>query len=369
MQAPKNGFFYVLDRETGELLSAREYVMVTWATHVDPVSGRPVEMPGARYSDSTVAIFPGPLGGHNWHPMAYSPDTGLVYIPAQEMSALYVPDKGFEYTKGQWNLGVRIATPEDVPAALLDPAAGITGELIADDPPTSLMSGHLLAWDPVRQQEVWRASYEVPWIGGVLTTRGNLVVHGSPFGMLTAYRADNGEKLWESYTGSGVIAAPITFEVGGTQYIAVMSGWGGAFGVVGTRSARLAAESEGRIVVYALGAEGDAIEREERSEVQVTRVEHESSEAQVKEGRLLFNKYCAVCHGYGAVGGGVITDVRQSSPRIYDFYDEIVLGGERVERGMPSFAPVLDEEGVALIRAFILHRRDMLAAEQAAAGR
>ncbi len=368
MQAPKNGFFYVLDRETGELISAEEYVTVTWASHVDMATGRPVEMPGARYTDQTVAIFPGPLGGHNWHPMAFSPDTGLVYIPAQEMSAFYVPDQGYEYTKGQWNLGVRPATPDDVPEAVLDPDAGITADLLADDPPTAILTGHLLAWDPVTQREVWRVPYTVPWSGGVLATRGNLVFQGTPFGMLTAYRADTGEKLWESYTGSGVIAPPITFEVGGKQYVAVMSGWGGAFGVIGTRSARLAAESEGRIVVYALGADGEAIEQPERAQVQVTRVEHDSSEADIEAGRLLFNKYCLVCHGYGAVGGGVINDLRESSPRIYDFYDEIVLEGQRADRGMPSFAPVLDQESLAQIRSFILYRRDLLIAERAAGG-
>ncbi|MDE2979177.1 MAG: PQQ-binding-like beta-propeller repeat protein, partial [Acidobacteriota bacterium] len=192
MQAPKNGFFYVLDRRTGELISAEEFVTVTWASHVDLASGRPVELAGARYTDRTVGVAPGPMGGHNWHPMAFSPDTGLVYIPAMEMSHFYVPEPNYRYTPGQWNLGVRPAAPEDIPQAIID-ATGLSGQMLAEDAPPALLSGHLLAWDPVAQREVWRAQYTMPWSGGVLATAGNLVFQGTPFGQLTAYRADDGE--------------------------------------------------------------------------------------------------------------------------------------------------------------------------------
>ncbi len=365
MQAPKNGFFYVLDRRTGELISAEKFVTVTWASHVDLATGRPVELAGARYTDQAVAVSPGPLGGHNWHPMAFSPNTGLVYIPAMEMSNFYVPDPNFKYTPGQWNLGVRPAAPEDIPQAVID-ATGLTGQVLAEDAPPALLSGHLLAWDPVAQREAWRVQYTMPWSGGTLATGGNLVFQGTPFGLLTAYRADDGEKLWESYTGSGVIAPPITFESGDTQYIAVMSGWGGAFGTVGSRSARQAVESEGRIVVYALGATGRPIERQERRETQVTRVDHGASTTDIDAGRRLFNQYCLVCHGYGAVSGGVTPDLRQSSQRVFDSYEAALLEGALVDLGMPDFSPVLDRDDVALIKAYVLHRRNMLADEQAA---
>ncbi|MEM9406372.1 MAG: c-type cytochrome, partial [Acidobacteriota bacterium] len=248
----------------------------------------------------------------------------------------------------------------------------LTQQQIAEDAPAELLTGHLLAWDPVQQKEVWRAQYDVPWSGGTLSTAGNLVFQGTPNGMLLAYRASDGELLWESYTGSGVIAAPITFSVGETQYIAIMSGWGGAFGVVGSRSARKAVESEGRILVYSLGAEGKEPERKERKPVELTAIPHDTSDTQVKEGRALFNRYCAVCHGYGATGGGVIADIRESAPRIFDNYDAIVLEGRRVERGMPKFDSVLDKDAVALIRSYVLHRRDAwrdeLAAQAAAGG-
>ncbi len=293
MQAPKNGFFYVLDRRTGELISAEEFVTVTWASHVDLATGRPVELAGARYTDQAVAVSPGPLGGHNWHPMSFSPQTGLVYIPAMEMANFYVPDPNFKYTPGQWNLGVRPAAPEDIPQAVVD-ATGLSGQMLAEDAP------------------------------------------------------------------------PITFESGGTQYIAVMSGWGGAFGTVGTRSARQAVESEGRIVVYALGATGQPIERQERREVRVTRVEHGASTRDIDAGRRLFNQYCLVCHGYGAVSGGVTPDLRESSQRVFDSYEAALIEGALVDLGMPDFSPVLDGDDVALIKAYVLHRRNMLADEQAA---
>ena len=185
--------------------------------------------------------------------------------------------------------------------------------------------------------------------------------------MLTAYDATTGDKLWENYTGSGVIAAPITFQVGETQYVAIMSGWGGAFGVVGSRSARKAAKSEGRVVVYALGATGEEIERKPVQETQVTKIEHDSTPEMIDAGKVAYNRYCLVCHGYSAVGGNVITDLRQSIPRTYNFYDQIILEGRRVENGMPKFDKVLTSEDVANIRAYVLTRRDLLADEQAAA--
>ncbi|HVS64141.1 MAG TPA: PQQ-dependent dehydrogenase, methanol/ethanol family [Thermoanaerobaculia bacterium] len=366
MQAPKNGFFYVLDRATGELISAEKYVTVTWASHVDLETGRPVELPGARYTDQTAAVFPGPFGGHNWHPMAYNPETQLVYIPAMEMSSFYVPDQDYEREPGQWNLGVVPAAPEDIPQAVVDTIPGATQQILAEDAPPELLLGHLLAWDPVAQKEAWRVQYDMPWSGGVLTTAGNLVFQGTPYGMLKAYRADDGELLWESYTGSGVIAAPVTFEVGGKQYVAVLSGWGGAFGMVGTRSARKAGvHSDGRVVVYALGEEGKEPERPAGRQIRLTAIPHDSSAEAIDQGRRLYNTYCLVCHGYGAVGGGVVADIRESAPRVFEAYHDILLDGDRVERGMPSFERVLDAEAVKLIRNYVLHRRAQLIEEEA----
>lgn len=361
MQAPKNGFFYVIDRATGELLSAEKYVTVTWASHVDKETGRPVEVPGARYTNETTAVFPGPLGGHNWHPMSFSPETQLVYIPAMEMSNLYVPDKDYEYTPGQWNLGHRAATAEDVPEAVVQ-LTGVPADVLVEDPPAALISGHLLAWDPVQQKEVWRAQYEAPWSGGTLATAGNLVFQGVG-GMFKAYRATDGELLWESYTGSGVIAAPITFEVAGKQYVAVMSGWGGSFGLLGGKTARKTVDNEGRLLVYALGAKGKKVERKEQRLRIPTSIDSDATVSQIDQGRTIYNRYCLVCHGYGAVGSGVLPDLRESFPNVFKNYGEILLEGRRVEKGMPSFNGVIDEKQVELLKQYMLHRRAKLIKE------
>ncbi len=365
MQAPKNGFFYVLDRATGEFLSAEKFVTVTWASHVDHDTGRPVELPGARFVDESTAVFPGPLGGHNWHPMSFSPKTQLVYIPAMEMSNIYVPDKDYKYTPGQWNLGHKAARGEDIPEAVVQ-LTGVPADVLAEDAPPEMLSGHLLAWDPVQQKEVWRAQYQAPWSGGTLATAGNLVFQGTPGGMFKAYRATDGELLWETYTGSGVIAAPITFEVAGKQYVAVMSGWGGAFGLVGGKAARKSVDNEGRLLVFALGATGKNVERKEVTQRIPSAITSNATTEEINEGHALFNTYCLVCHGYGAVSGGVIADIRESFPNVFDNYNAILLEGRRVEQGMPSFAAVLDEKKVDLLRKYVLNRRAKLIKELAA---
>ena len=215
MQANKNGFFYVLDRKTGKLISAQTFVPINWASGVDPKTGRPIENPGIRYSETgkPVRMMPGPLGAHSWQPMAYNPNTGLVYIPAQEIGQEFTPVKDFKPSPMGWNLGV---------------AAG----------PTPDVKGRLLAWDPVHQKEAWRVEYLGPWNGGVLTTAGNLVAQGDAAGNFNVYRADSGEKLWSMFGAMRVMAGPITYEVNGEQYIAVMAGWGGGFPLMQGKESR-----------------------------------------------------------------------------------------------------------------------------------
>ena len=216
MQAPKNGFFYVIDRTNGELISAENYVPINWATHVDMETGRPVENPANNYFDTPALTTPGPLGGHNWQPMAFNPDTGLVYIPAQEMLFVYSHDKDFEYNPKTWNTGQQIEmtylpkNPDEL--AMVDKAT----------------FGYLLAWDPVAQKEVWREQYQRPWSGGLLSTAGDLVLQGTSDGRFIAFDAASGEILWSVDTGQGIIAPPITYMIDDEQYIAVQVGYGGA---------------------------------------------------------------------------------------------------------------------------------------------
>jgi len=206
MQAPKNGFFYVLDRVTGEFISAQPFATVTWATGVDPKSGRPIETEQARYRFTPVRLSPSPVGAHHWPPMAWNPATGLVYFPGQETSSLFSLEEKFEFKEGQWNLGVtraRLATPP------------------GPNEPPSPRGGFIVAWDPVAQKARWRISLTPS--GGMLSTAGNLVFGSESSGRLLALHAETGERLWEHQMLPGV-ATPITYELEGKQYIAVLSG-------------------------------------------------------------------------------------------------------------------------------------------------
>jgi quinohemoprotein ethanol dehydrogenase len=233
MQAPKNGFFYVLDREAGELLSAEPFVPVNWASHVDIETGRPVELPEARYEDAPFIMTPSHLGGHNWHPMSFNPITGLVYIPAQVTWRRYAHDTEFVFEEGEVTLGVA-SSREPIPPS----------------------RGYLLAWDPVEQEERWRVPREDLLNGGVLSTAGDLVFQGRGNGMFTAFDAHKGTRLWEYSSGLGIVAPPVTFDVDGTQYVTVAAGWGG-MGPMGRSVAPPGEASNyqqhGRLMTFALG--------------------------------------------------------------------------------------------------------------------
>jgi len=344
MQAPKNGFFYVLDRTNGEFISAEAYVPVNWASHVDPESGRPVENPDAHYANDAKEIQPAPYGGHNWHPMTYSPDTGLVYIPALELSFSYAQDNAFKYNPDAWNTGVDFN--ELIPTT--DP-----DEMIED---LKAVRGHLAAWDPVTQQEVWRVQHTGSWNGGLLSTAGNLVFQGRSDGYFAAYTADTGELVWEYPVGTGIIAAPVTYTVDGEQYVAVLAGWGGVFGIAsGAPRHRNNVLTEGRILAFKIGGET------ELPPVDVTFVEipepppMEYTAEQVALGESLYHENCAVCHSPGLTASGAgVPDLRYSDASVHAAWDAIVRGGAFAGKGMASFAHVVDEEGAEAIHAYVV---------------
>ncbi|MBM3808386.1 MAG: PQQ-dependent dehydrogenase, methanol/ethanol family [Acidimicrobiia bacterium] len=328
MQAPKNGFFYVLDRATGELLAADPYVEVNWASHVDLKTGRPVEVPGAAYRDKGTYIRPGPLGGHNWQAMSFSPTTGLVYIPAQDNGRYYEQPKGFTFTPNEYNLGLaptgRNLERYDIPH-----------------------KGRLLAWDPIARKPRWTAEYGNYWNGGTLATSGNLVFQGTAAGEFIAYNAATGGKLWSAYAGTGIVAPPITYAVNGQQYVSVMAGWGGAF----PKKFR----SVGRLLTYRIG--GDAKPPVRTADRPVTAIPSTASAADIAAGAKLFNTYCVRCHG----GATVLPDLRRSTPGILNGLDK-VLDGAMVERGMPRFAE-FDRAMTGQLRAYLLDERRKLAAK------
>lgn len=346
MQAPKNGFFYVLDRETGELISANNFVPVTWATHVDMKTGRPVETESARYSGKQPSIqLPGPLGAHNWQPMSYSPDTNLVYIPAQEAPWAYVDQASYQYTEGTWNTGTNFiysSLPSD--------------EAVFKAAKASL-KGRLIAWNPVTQKEEWRHEYQGPWNGGVLSTSGNLVFQGTADAHFSAYNAQTGKQLWKVFTQTGIVAAPITYELNGEQYITVASGWGGSYvlgygGVLPTGST----PKIGRVMTFKLGADGTL------PNIPASQIVKPNTPALLdvggevlQAGALAYANHCTYCHGDQAFSSGLIPNLQFSpiTPHT-DAWKSIVLGGAKASLGMPNFGKVLDADTAEAIRAYVI---------------
>jgi len=223
MQAPKNGFFFVLDRLTGELVSAEPYTSVTWATAVDKKTGRPVETPTARYGTTGSLISPSSGGAHNWQPMSWNPITGLVYIPGRSHVGYFKAAPFFEPQPGRFNSG------------LADPVPG--------QPQPPRPTAFLLAWDPVTQHERWRVPIDTVISGGTLATGGGVVFNGTADGHFRAYDALTGETLWETQLAP-VVATPITYRLDGRQYVTVLAGRGGPGG--GGRVWTFALDTEAR---------------------------------------------------------------------------------------------------------------------------
>jgi len=346
MQAPKNGFFYVLDRATGELLSAEKFVRVNWASRVDRATGRPVETPEGNYDKQPRWVLPSPNGGHLWHPMSYSPETKLVYIPVLELGFLYALDPKFRSVKGAWNLGLDLP---NYPALLAEHASEM--------PPAW---GELKAWDPVQQKAVWTVKHPGSFNGGVLSTAGGLVFQGTSDGHFAAYAADSGQKLWEIVTNIGIVAPPISYSVGGTQYVSVLAGWGGG-GVIEGNDAGISAASryvnQGHLFTFALGANGTLPEIPLRKlEIADPLPELGLPPGAADRGSALFQRYCLMCHGVLAVTSGVIPDLRYSLPETHASFNDIVLGGTRAHKGMAIFADLLGADDVRAIHAYVIQR-------------
>ena len=342
MQAPKNGFFYVLDRQTGEFISAKKYVPVTWATKVDETSGRPIENEETNYKGKVREVKPGPLGGHNWQPMSYSPDTKLVYIPAQELFFNYGDTEQFIYNKKTWNLGIDIAAtiPPKDPDELQ--------ELL------SSLKGHLSAWDPVTQKEVWRAQYDWPWNGGVLSTAGNLVFQGTSDGRLIAYMADTGSKVWEMNVYNGIGAPPVSYTIDGVQYISVIVGYGGAFALTaGVPAPNPGANMNGQILTFKLNGQ-ETISKPTSFETMITPPPSQADFATIAKGEYEFHEHCQFCHGAGAGGGGVIPNLLTMTEETHKAFLGIVLGGSHRSKGMISFQEMLNEDQAEAIHQYII---------------
>lgn len=341
LHAPKNGFFFVVDRTNGEFISAQNFVPVNWASGYDK-NGRPIENPVARDPDQPFDATPGPFGAHNWHSMSYSPKTGLAYFPAQNIPLVLQEDKNWAYNQAQpgqamagigWNLGMLVNTR----------------------PPTSAPFGRLIAWDPVQQKEVWRKEHASPWNGGTLATAGNVVFQGTADARLMAFDARDGKELWSAPMGTGVIAAPVTYEVDGQQYVSIAVGWGGVYGKSARGSER---RTPGTVYTFALGGKA-AMPPFTQYQLNnlVSGVKYDP--ALVGEGTALYVMNCAFCHGVPGVDkGGAIPNLGYSAASTIEHLDQFVFKGPFMQRGMPDFSGRLTMEQVERIKAFILGTAD-----------
>jgi len=229
MQANKDGFYYVIDRVSGQFISGQPFAKVTWAKGLDERTGRPFINPEAHYGAETIQISPGPGGAHNWAPMSFNPTTGLVYIPTSMVSSSnFAVDPAFTYKSGQSNIGVRRGAPPAAGGFAPPPPPTLPAPpAIGPEAPPAGQTNVLIAWDPVTQKERWRAQGGGSISGGTVTTDGNLVFQVIPDGRLVAYSADKGEKLLDIQTGlRGGMGPPMTYMLDGKQYIALMGGQG-----------------------------------------------------------------------------------------------------------------------------------------------
>jgi quinohemoprotein ethanol dehydrogenase len=336
LQAPKNGFFYVLDRTNGKLLSATNFVPTNWASHIDLATGRPVENPENLYDDRNgKVVIPAHFGAHNWQPMSYNPVTRLVYFPAQETNWVYSHASTYIHHDMAWNLA-QSATATRPPGS--------------DD---IAFKGYLLAWDPVRQRAAWQIEQRYPWNGGVLSTAGNLVVEGLADGRFVIYRADTGEQLWEMPIQTGAEAGPISYAVDGEQYIAVAAGWSGSIAITRWKDVP-AYRAPTRILAFKLGGSAELPPVSDRSPP-LPPASSASAEI-IAQGAALFRSNCRICHGTDAISGGMTPDLRYLSPETHAAFADIVLYGARAHRGMPPFAGTLAETDIEAIHGYLIDK-------------
>lgn len=347
MQAPKNGFFYVIDRTSGEFISAKPFVYTNWASAID-AQGRPIENEGARYEDGKLHwISPSSHGGHNWPPMAFNRKTGLVYIPTSNQSEPYMYDPAVGYDSARGFMGAG--------GANTSLSARLYAESVYDTDPRApapwTVSGRLIAYDPVQQREVWGVDQVLHYNGGLLTTANGLLLQGDAQGIFSIRDAENGEVLWQYDVRSGVVAPPITYMVDGEQYISVLVGWGGIQGQVFQAVPRL---HPGTLYTFKLGGDAQPPAKLPPIAKPLTELTTDASELTIGRGYNRYAENCMSCHGTPGTGNGTIPDLTRSNVGVYQLLPQIVLQGLFESQGMPNFAGQITPQDVEDIRAFLL---------------
>lgn len=344
MQAPKNGFFYVLDRTNGQFISADPFVYVNWAKGVDSTTGRPIENEGVHYETVNTDISPNYNGGHNWHPMAYNPSLGLVFIPARENVSNYGHDTSWIYNKRSfgtgngWNLAIGT-----------DPR----NPMRYDSNTKNFPRGMLIAWSPTQRKEIWRVPQTSDWNGGVLTTATDLVFQGTAEGDLIAYDGANGNQLWKMNLGGGIIAPPVSYLIGDQQYISVAVGWGGGYGMKNKK----APLQTGRVFTFTLNGKATMPVFNTSQSLQLPKTEFSATKEEISQGETLFWQYCGTCHVVNQGGGGLAPDLAYSQIVINpQTMLSVVKEGAYLPLGMPKFGDRLSEKNILDIRKYILSK-------------
>ena len=362
MQASKNGFFYVLDRATGELLSADAFTYVNWASGVDPKTGRPSLTSVADYAHRPQDIYPSWAGGHTWNPMSYDPDTKLVYIPSIDapnvMFSMKANGGSVQHMEGFFTSDGLI--PDDTyDAAATQRIYGTlpsTASLQTERKGEKLVREILKAWDPVARRVVWQQTTSDTnrgYDGGVLTTAGNLLFQGRGNGELWVYAADTGRKLKVLDTGSHIMAAPMTYEIDGVQYVAVQAGYGGS-GIgypIPPSSAAFRYENENRILVFKL--DGGAVPTPPRraAEPYPAPPESHATVAELQQGEDKFVSQCSRCHVFGP---NITPDLSKLPQEVHALFKDIVLHGALAPMGMGNFSDVLTDADADAVHAYLI---------------
>ena len=336
MQAPKNGFLYVIDRATGRLVSAEKIGKVTWADHIDLATGRPVEAPNIRYETGEVVIWPNPTGAHNWQAQAFDPHSGLLYIPYMK--------NGVHYYRGEAKVGDVNIAGLSIGSAFAEPDDG---------------KGALLAWDVAQRKPRWKVQHDFIWNGGALATAGGLVFQGTADGFVSAYAAESGQRLWRFDAGLGIIAPPISYRAGGRQYVAVLVGYGGAASIGsdtmeigwkwGAPRRRRVFTLEGRATLPPAAARDRTVHAIDDPLMRL-------DAAEVRAGKELFLN-CILCHGRDAVAAGAPAPDLRESRIVLDpaAFASIVHDGALLPRGMPVFGEFSPQQ-LARLRGYIIAR-------------
>ena len=344
LHAPKNGFFYVVDRTNGALISAEKFVPLNWADRVDPVSGRPVENPAARFRDEPFLATVGGAGAHNWHPMAFSPKTGLVYIPAQQIPYFYKSADSFKFEEGRLNLGLASGDYKP-PTSKKDIAAFM-----------NMMRGELVAWDPVKQRAAWRVPHKRAWNGGILATDGGLVFQGLADGSFQAFDAVNGKTLWQFDAQVPLLPGPISYRVDGRQYIVIIAGNGGALPLSFPEFDGPRPRIAGRVLAFTLDGKAK-LPPVTATIPPLKTLPLVWSRKRIAEGRALFTTTCGACHGMGAMSAGVVPDLRRSNALgDANLWNKIVIEGALTESGMIGFGGRITPNQAQTIRAYVACR-------------